>query len=189
MLANVSRRLIFGALALSIPWVSPAAALSDQSLQTEAISSGSSPVKIDACRAALVDKPGPGGVLVSALTTKRNYYIAAAIDFTNVSAQTVDGVRVVFDVLDTFNAVTQTFGFDQLGTYSPGIQIHAHRTLAGAVTGATEEQNTAGAISQVICKIEYARFTDGRIWHYGDRNTPAGPGLYYPPTPSPTPGP
>ena len=123
---------LLAALALSIVCMTGAVNAA-QALPTEVTSSGSSPVRIDSCRAALLDKPGPGSLLVSALTTKRNYYIAAAVDFTNISPQPVNAVRIVFDVQDTFNAVTQSFGLDSIGTYSPGVQIHARQNLAGTV--------------------------------------------------------
>lgn len=173
-----------GAVALSIACATGAANAS-QTLTTEVTSSGSSPVRIDSCRAALLDKAGPGGLLVSALTTKRNYDIAAAVDFTNISPQPLNAVRFVFDVQDTFNAVTQSLGLDSIGTYSPGIQIHARQNLAGTV-GAVAQENTASSPINVICHVQFARYADGRVWKWGDQSQPMAPGLYYPPTPGPT---
>ena len=157
----------------------------DQSLPTEITSSGSSPVQIEICNAALIDKPGPGGLLVSELTKKRNYYIAAAVDFRNISPHALNAVRFVFDVHDTFDATTETLGLDWLGTFAPNVVIHARSNLAGTV-GAVAQQNTSGSATTVVCHVEFARFSDGRVWKWGDRSAPVTPGLYYPPTSSPT---
>lgn len=64
----------------------------------------------------------------------------------------------------------------------------ARRNLAGTV-GAVTQENTASTPTNVICHVQFARFADGRVWKWGDRSTPTTPGLYYPPTPSPLPGP
>ena len=162
------------------------AAEAAQTLPTKVQSSGSSPVRIDSCRAALPSiNRAPEGFLVSALTTKRNFYLAAAVDFTDISPLPLNAVRFVFDVQDTFNAVTQSLGLDSIGTYTPGVQIHARQNLAGTV-GAVEQENTASSPTNVICHVQFARFNDGRVWKWGDRSQPLTAGLYYPPTPSPT---
>ncbi|HVR45238.1 MAG TPA: hypothetical protein VMT95_01160 [Candidatus Binatia bacterium] len=61
-------------LGLALCAIAASAALpagASQTLTTEAVMSGSSPVRIDSCRAVLVDKPGPGGVIPSIILTKR----------------------------------------------------------------------------------------------------------------------
>lgn len=152
-------------------------------LPTEVVSSGASPVRIDSCAAALIDKPGPGGVLTSILLTKHNFYIAAAVDFTNVAPQPIEAVRFTFDVHDTFDEVAQKLALDWLGTFSSGVAIHARRNLAGTVGAVGQENATSGPLT-VICSVRDVRFGDGRIWKPGDRSA-VSPGLYYPPTPAP----
>lgn len=179
---NAPRRALHAAIAIWAATAVPAAAT--QSLRTEVTSSGASPVRIDSCRAELLDKAGPGGLIPSIVLAKRNYYIAAAVDFTNVSPQTLNGVRFIFDIQDTFGAITESVGLDWLGTFSPGVPIEARRNLAGTV-GAVSQENAASSPTNVICHVQYARFDDDRIWKEGDRSAPVAPGLYYPPTPPP----
>jgi hypothetical protein len=81
-------------LSLALTYTANAA----QSLSTEVTSYGSSPVRIDNCRAALLDKLGPGGIVPALLLAKRNYYIDAVVDFSNIAPQTLNGVRFLFDV-------------------------------------------------------------------------------------------
>ncbi len=176
------------ALAMSSVFIAGLACIAEasanQNLPTVVSSSGASPVRIDSCRAALIDKPGPGGVIPSILLTKHDFYIAAAVDFTNIAPQPIEAVRFTFDVHDTFDEVTQGLGLDSLGTYAPGVQIHARQNLAGTV-GAVSSQNASQGPLTVACSVEDVRFSDGRVWKKGDR-TAVSPGLYYPPTPSPT---
>lgn len=162
-------------------------ARADQEIPTQAIGSSASPIRIDACRAALIDKPGFGGVVTQILTRRSNFYVAAAVDFTNVSTQPVEAVRFVFDVRDTFDETTQTLGLDWAGTFTPGVQINARRNLAGTV-GAVGQENTAGIVRSVTCRVNDVRFFDGRVWRYGDRPDAASSGLIYPTYP-PSPGP
>jgi len=166
--------------------VVPRSAEANQPLPTQVYSSGSSPVRIDSCRAVLIDKPGPGGLIPSALLTKHNFYIAAAVDFTNVSPEPLNAVRFVFEVQDTFEVVTQTLGLDWLGTFAPNVSIHARQNLAGTV-GAVGQENTASSPTDVMCHVEFARYGDGRVWKWGDRSGPVAPGLYFPPRPAPSP--
>ncbi|HEY1883528.1 MAG TPA: hypothetical protein VGG51_10860 [Candidatus Cybelea sp.] len=148
----------------------PAGSLAETTLRTEVVTSGASPVRVDSCRAALSDS---------------RLYIAAAVDFTNISPQPVNAVRFVFDVQDTFSAITQSMGLDWLGTFAPGVPILARRNLAGTV-GAVGQENTASSPVNVICRVQYVRYADGRVWKDGDRTAPVAPGLYYPPTPAPS---
>ena len=163
------------------------AARADQAIPTQAVGSSASPIRLDDCRAALIDKPGYGGVVTQVLTRRRNFYVAAAVDFTNVSTQPVQAARFVFDVRDTFDEVTQTLGLDWAGTFTPGVQIHARRNLAGTV-GAVGEQNTAGIVKSVVCRVNDVRFADGTVWRYGDGPRAAHTGIIYPtypPSPAP----
>lgn len=183
MYTNVVLNRFTGAFTLLVACLAGAGNAA-QTLSTEAISSGSSPVRIDSCRAALLDKLGPGGPLTSMLLTKHDYYIAAAVDFTDISPQPLNAVRFVFDVQDTFNVVTQSLGMDWLGAFAPGIMIHARSNLAGTV-GAVSQENTASSPTNVICRVQFARFDNGLVWKEGDRSARVAP-LYYPPTPGPT---
>lgn len=105
----------------------PAGSLAETTLRTEVVTSGASPVRVDSCRAALSDS---------------RLYIAAAVDFTNISPQPVNAVRFVFDVQDTFSAITQSMGLDWLGTFAPGVPILARRNLAGTVGAVGQENNS-----------------------------------------------
>jgi hypothetical protein len=155
-----------------------------QTLSTEVTASGSSPVRIDRCRAALLDQVGPGGIVSALVLTRRNAYVAGAVDFTDIDPQPLNAVRFLFDVQDTFGVVTESLGLDWLGTFSPGVMIHARQNLAGTV-GAVGQANTASSPTNVICHVQFARFADGRVWKEGDRSAPVAPGLYYP-TPYPS---
>jgi hypothetical protein len=179
------KRTFIAAIVCLSGWCVPLSdtANASQMLPTEVISSGASPVRIDSCTAALLDKPGPGGVLTSILLTKHDFYIAAAVDFTNVAPQPVEAVRFTFDVHDTFDEVAQSLALDWLGTFSPNVPIHARRNLAGTVGAVGQENATSGPLT-VMCSVQDVRFSDGRVWKKGDR-TSVSPGLYYPPTPSP----
>jgi hypothetical protein len=162
-------------------------AIADQAIPTEALGSSASPIRIDACRAALIDKAGYGGVVTQILTRQSNFYVASAVDFTNVSTQPVETVRFVFEVRDTFDEVTQTLGLDWAGTFTPDVQIHARRNLAGTV-GAVGQQNTAGIVKSVVCRVNDVRFADGTVWRYGDGAGKGHTGLSYPtypPSPAP----
>jgi hypothetical protein len=158
-------------------------AIASQMLPTQVVSSGASPIQIDNCTAALLDKPGPGGVLTSILLTKQNFYIGAAVDFTVVAPQPVTAVRFAFEVHDTFDEVAQNLALDWLGTFSPGVPIHARQNLAGTV-GVVGQENTSSGPLTVVCSVQDVRFSDGRVWKKGDRGA-VSPGLYYPPTPAP----
>jgi hypothetical protein len=170
-------------LALCIVSISPTAGRAAQALSVEIVSSGGTPVQIDNCRAAFIDKPGPGGLVPSILLTKHDFYIAAAVDFTNIAPQPLVAVRFTFDLEDTFNQTVQSLGLDWFGTFSPNVQINARRNLAGTV-GAVGGENASQGPVTLVCSVQYARYSDGRVWHKGDRS--ATPGLYFPPTPSPT---
>ncbi len=65
--------------------------------------------------------------------------VAAGVDFTDVAPQRLSAVRFDFRVHDTFDAVTETLGLDWLGTFSPGVQIHARSNLAGTI-GVAEDR-------------------------------------------------
>lgn len=165
----------------------PAIASADQALPTTVISGGSSPVRIDACRAQLRDHAGAGSLIPAIAKANQNYYIDAAVDFTNIGTQPLNAVRFLFDVKDTFGEVTESMGFDLLGTFTPYVVIHARKNLAGVV-GAVSQQNTASSATIVVCRVQFARYEDGRIWKEGDRSAPVAPGLIYP-TPYPSPSP
>lgn len=165
-------------LASSVP------ARADQALSTEITSSGSSPVRIDGCRAVLMDRVGANSWIPAVAKANRDYYLDTAVDFTNVSPQRLNAVRFLFDVQDTFGVVTQSVGLDWTGTFTPNAAIHARRNLAGAV-GTTNQQNTASTPTRVVCHVQFARYDDGRVWKEGDRTAPVAPGLYYP-TPYPS---
>jgi hypothetical protein len=171
------------AAALVLSFLSTGPVIASQMLPTEVVSSGASPVRIDSCRAALLDKAGPGGVLTSILLTKHNFYVDAAVDFTNIAPQPIEAVRFTFEVHDTFDEVAQNLALDWLGTFSPGVAIQARRNLAGTVGAVGQENATSGPIT-VVCSVQDVRFSDGRLWKKGDR-TAVSPGLYYPPTPAP----
>jgi hypothetical protein len=161
-----------------------APALADQTLLTEVTASGSSPVRIDSCRAELRDRIGAHSLIAAIAQANRNYYLDAAVDFTNISPHPVNAVRFLFDVQDTFGAVTESMGLDWTGTFTPNVAIHARQNLAGTF-GAVSQQNTASTPTRVVCHVQFARFEDGRIWKEGDTSAPVAPGLAYP-TPYPT---
>jgi hypothetical protein len=132
------------------------------------MATGVPPARIDSCRAVLLDR-----------VAQKNYYLATAIDFTNVSAQTLEAVRFTFEVEDTFGVVTQTAALDWTGSFAAGVAIHARSNLGGT-SGYTAQQNAGQTPTRVLCRVQFARFVGGTVWHPG---TGAAPGLVYPTLP------
>ena len=128
------RRTFITAIICFSAWVVPLAdrAIASQVLPTEVVSSGASPIRIDSCAAALIDKPGPGGVLTSILLTKHNFYIDAAVDFTDIAPQPIAAVRFTFDVHDTFDEVAQSLALDWLGNRSLPASLFEHAATSPA---------------------------------------------------------
>jgi hypothetical protein len=150
--------------------IGPAGA--NQALQTAIMTTGTPPVRIDVCRAALLDT-----------LTVKNYYLATAVDFTNTSQQAIEAVRFTFEVEDTFGVVTQTAALDWTGSFAPGVAIRA-RTNLGGTSGFTAQQNSAQTPTRVVCRVQLARYVGGTVWHPG---MGAAPGLVYPTLPPPAP--
>jgi hypothetical protein len=71
------------------------------------------------------------------------------VDFTNIAPQTLNGVRILFDVRGTFGAVTQSIGL-LLGTFTPGVHIHARGNLGGTVGAATQELRAEREASEPV---------------------------------------
>jgi hypothetical protein len=147
------------------------------------MTTGSPPARIDSCRAALVDDAGAARTIPLIANANKNYYLATAVDFTNVSAQTLEAVRFTFEVEDTFGIVTQTAALDWTGSFAPGVAIHARQNLGGA-PGVTAQQNTGQTPTRVVCRVQLARYVGGSVWHPG---MGAAPGLVYPTYPPSSP--
>jgi hypothetical protein len=104
--------------------------------------------------------------------------IGVGFDFTNVSGRSISAIRFGFRELDTFGEGPDYAGFvnDWNGDVAPGQSFSGNKAQGYNLSG--------GDVASVICSVRKVRFSDGSVWSNGDESTQ--PGLYYPPTPSPT---
>lgn len=106
--------------------------------------------------------------------------MAATFDFTNIAGKPIAAIRFAFRELDTFGEGPRYAGwvYDWNGDAGPDQSFRGNRAQGYNLSG--------GDVAQVICSVQKVRFADGSIWSGNGVITPPG-GLYYPPTPSPTP--
>jgi hypothetical protein len=149
-------------------------------MQAQIAGAAGSPVRIDSCAAGYgKDTASTGIPFVSVSQTDTNL-IGASYSFTNVSQRPISTIRFAFRELDAFGEGPEygVFVYDWHGDVQPGASYAANAAQGYNLTG--------GDIARVVCAVQKVLFADGSVWSAGS-TAPAAPGLYYPPTPSPTP--
>ncbi len=150
----------------------PLAASGSTGLQSTIVQNGA-PIAIDRCVVALKNGAGAG----------TDESLSEDVGFTNVSQQTVTGVRFGFEIVEANGLTERTVTGDKLGTFGPGAAVND----AGETRDSDYMKQTVGALSHVakaVCRVEMVRFTDGSVWHEGD--TVPGNAVLYTPLPGPS---
>lgn len=145
-----------------------APALADRNLSADAApDSGLSPITITNCDAW------------AGLTTPSNgsNYVRVRIRFFNHTKTRADAVRFSIAQYDAFGQSLGSSTSDEIGDVTSG-----HYTFDGIGEFDVMLTSSAPNVAKILCDVDMVHFKDSTAWKRGQP-----PGLYYPPTPSPTP--